>query len=566
MKRRVTAFVVALAAGAAAAEGDREWIDVRDLVGGESMSLRIELAVSSHPAGADLDGAHGIAGENALQARIGERDTHRGTSPDALTSLLAALPPTENVDVAYDAATRTLGCAPEGAAAVKRALADLRARLPGPIAVRLALSRDGEAVLRTEGHVAAAASSTFADAVDHRVVLAYEVELAQASSIADPILATLRTGASVSLCVTPLPGSRSAVVETVARTVTPSEPGAIDLGHPGFGRADRCETWFAELATTFRIESGRPSSVTWTGRDGARMSLEITATWTVPPPEGDPAVVVADLVGSQFAGFRNSLEKRVTDDAESRDRFPPLNAREFSAEGLIAAAFRDSDYVGKVRAAETILVLPESGNSTAAEQAESFCAAADRLMEAAQVDCIAVIVPEGAQVTVGGPLPAGAQVVASYSGSAVLGLPFCTTGGTERRYLADWDVEVAQSSRIPDPDLRSLPTGHFLDLEVRRDAVAVNLDLRRLERLERTSMQLAVGRESAGLQSDEVQKTSYIDSGLPAERVAIEKPVVASLAVAAVVPLGADGTGVLRRSAPSMLGRGQELVVVVRVR
>jgi hypothetical protein len=563
MRRPTVVLVVSLCAGAAAADGDKEWIDVRDLVPANVLRLRPDAPVSPRPLGLDASKSRRIAGEDAFLTAMREGDVRR-LDADSLTAILSALPPTAGVALEFDATTGALGCPAASAPAVAKTLADVRTRAPGPVALRVAFSRDGATLLRAEGHVTPGAAVVFADATERSVVADYNVEIAQAASIGDPILATLRSGASAEVCVTPLPDGRSAVVEAVARSVDPQGDATIDVGHPGFGAADRCETAFAELATTFRAANGRPCTVAWTGLDGARMALDVDAAWTAAPPPSEPAVVVSPFLGSRFGGFRTVREPAMHDDSSSPDAVVPAAVPEFSAEALLAAAFHDPAYAATVKSSGTALVLPASESRTAAQQFARLCAAADAMTAEAQVDCVAAIVPEGAQLAAGAPMPAGAWIVATYSGPALRGLPACCTGGTERRYLSDWDVEVAQSARIPDPRFEQLATGHFLDLDVGRDAVSVHLDLRRLERIDRREMALAVGRASQGVQAQ--SNEALLDPALPPERVAVEKPVVAQTSVAAIVPLGADGTGSLRRASPALFGVGRELVVAVRIR
>jgi hypothetical protein len=473
-----------------------------------------------------------------------------------------------SVSVGFDEKASAVTFAPADRVRVERALDDLRRRAPGPIALRVSLDRlaegrDGETLLAAEGHADPARTWVLAEAVERSVTSDFDVEIAQASSIGDPVLSILRTGVSAAICLTPMPDGASAVVEAVARSSRLLDDEPIALGHDGLGRADRCAVAFDELGACFRVENGRASEVTWTGRDGARMRLRVEARWKAPPAAGDPAVVVSPLFRSHFAGFRSvpAPAPRTETDASWRS----LDTRSTSLAELADIAFSEPVYLVSVKGGEGVAVLPAGESRTAAQQFQRLQSAADGLLRQSDVRCVALNVPAGAQASLDGALPEGAFVVASYEGPVLRGLPATATGGTDRRYLADWDVEVAQSARIPDPLLEPLGTGHLMNFTVHEDAFDLDLDLSRLDRVDRQEMRLAVGRAALGVQGDKGAAPNG-DPGLPEETVAVEKPVVAGVRVVESIPLGPDGTGSLRRSGGALLGRGRELVVLVRAR
>lgn len=568
--RRTAVVLLGLGLAGAAVAGEEGSLPVGDLMTRDGSVRRATGPVSSSPLGLDSS-VRRIAGEKRLiDSGLDDNCPPWFDGQSVCTALDAALGPDVN-PTGFDDKARAVTFAAGSRDAAAKALADLRERAPQPISLKVSIERwpdnpgiaGPETLLSAQAHADPARTLVLADAVERQVVADYSVEIAQASSIGDPILAILRTGASAELCLTPMPDGRTAVLETVTRVARPLDEAQIDLGHEGFGRADRCAVAFDEVAACVRIGNGRASETTWTGRDGARMVLRVEASWKLPPPPGDPAIVVSPLFRSAFMGF---VHVRGTDlpNQEEVDAWSALPERTTTADEIVATAFRDPLYVLSVKSREFVMALPSAAPLTSSQQFETMCDAAESRMKAARVECLAVNVPAGAAVSLDAPLPPGAFTVAAFSGTATLGLPLCSTGGTERRFLADWDVEVAQSARIPDPLFASAVSGHFLDLTPRERSVDVDLDLRRLERIDRQVIQLAVGRVSQGLQSE--KDAAYFDPTLPPERVAVEKPVVAQLHVAESVPLGADGTGSLRRTGGSLLGAGRELVVIVRVK
>jgi hypothetical protein len=569
--RRTAVVLLGLGLAGAAVAAEEGSLPIGDLMTRDGSVRRATRAVASSPLGVEFS-ARRIAGEQRLiDSGLDDNCPPWFDGQSVCTALDAALGPDVN-PTGIDEKARAVTFGAENRDAVAKALADLRERAPQPIALKVSIERwpdnpgiaGPETLLSAQAHADPARTLVIADAVERQVVADFDVEIAQASCIGDPILAILRTGASAEICVTPMPDGRTAVLETVTRVARPLEEAQIDLGHEGFGRADRCAVAFDEVAACVRIGNGRASETTWTGRDGARMVLRVEAAWTLPRAPGDPAIVVSPLFRSAFMGFVHMRGTDLPNEAEV-EAWGALPERTTGADEIVATAFRDPLYLLSVKSHEFVLTLPSAPPQSAAQQFERMCDAAESRMRAARVECLAVNAPAGAAVSFDTPLPQGAFTVAAFSGTATLGLPLCSTGGTERRFLADWDVEVAQSSRIPDPRLASMVTGHFLNLTPRERSVDVDLDLRRLDRMDRQLVQLAVGRVSLGIQAEKDQ-AAMTDPALPPERIAVEKPVVAQLRVAETVPLGADGAGSLRRGGGSFVGAGRELVVIVRVR
>ncbi len=569
--RRTAVVLLGIAIAGAALADEEGSIPIGDLLTRDGSVRRATRSVSSSPFGVEFS-ARRIAGEQRLiDSGLDDNCPPWFDGQSVCTVLDSSIGP-DAPRTGFDDKARAVTFAPENRAAVAAALADLRGRAPQPIALKVSIERwpggpgvaGPETLLAAQTHADPARTLVLADAVERQVVADYDVEIAQASSIGDPILAILRTGASAELCVTPMPDGRTAIVEAIARVARPLDEAQIDLGHDGFGRADRCAVAFDEVAACIRVGNGRASETSWTGRDGARMVLRVEAAWALPRPPGDPAIVVSPLFRSAFMGFAHvrGVDLPHQEEVDSWDALPE---RTTSADEIVATAFRDPIYLLSVQSREFVLTLPSAPPLSSAQQFERMCDAADSMMRAARVECLAVNAPAGAVVSLDAPLPAGAFAVAGFSGTATLGLPLASTGGTERRFLGDWDVEVAQSARIPDPLFSPVVTGHFLNLTPRERSVDVDLDLRRLDRMDRQTIQLAVGRGSQGIQSEKDQPV-LVDPALPPERVAVEKPVVAQMQVVESVPLGEGGSGSLRRAGGSLLGAGRELVILVRVR
>lgn len=576
--RRHLALAASIAfSGLAVAAEEESRLPVGDLLTRTGPAPRGVLAVSSAPD--RQDGARRrIAGEDGLMASASDDGAPPWFDSRTVCGAIDEMLGEGAQPTTFDDKTLSIGFAGADRDRVTRGLDDLRARVPQPITVKIELTRwtgrEGvtgpERILAAEVHADPARTVVVADAIERNVLDDYDVEIAQASSIGDPVLSILRTGVSSALCVTPMPDGRSAVIECLTRVARDLVGDPIDLGHAGYGDADRCEVAVEELGSVFRAENGRATEVAWTGRNGTRLVLRVEPSWKAAPASGSPAVVVSPLFQSGFWGFRHVPSTRMPHDEEV-EAWAKLDQRTASAEELVARAFPDAAYASRVRWNGSVLVLPADDAADAAVRLDAFSSAANAHLAAAHVTCVAVNVPAGAAVPAADPggsstiaLPPDSFLVASFEGPAVLGLPLTSTGGTERRYVCDWDVEVAMSSRTPDPQFMPLSTGHFLTLTPRKDSADVDIELRRLDAMVRHTILLADGRRSMGVQGD--KDNTATDPSHAEVHVAVEKPRVAGMHAVGTIPLGADGTGTMRQSAAALCGPGRELVVFVRVR
>jgi len=430
----------------------------------------------------------------------------------------------------------------EDAQAVRAAVAALRKAGPPVVQLDVALDtvdEDGESasLFTVAGVAQPGLPHVFADAMTSHVLTDYEVEIAQACVIANPVIQIRRTGTSLLTRVHPLPNGEQAVVEAVMRVAVPLPDQPIDLGHPGFGDLDRCLTGYEETAVAFLAENGKPSEQLWTGREGRAMRFTFTATWAA--PEQGERLLWSSLLDRPIAGFKNVNRRLLLPDQIGDEEGPGTTTR-FAPQRVFAG--------------------PDGAQRGGAMQLE---------LEV-------LLVPAGVAVEPGQPLPDGAREVARARAHVIAGLPACFNASQEQLYLLDWDVEVAQAARVPDPYVGALDAGHFLQATfLQRGAhgtVALDLQLRRLSVIDRIVMPLDVAQSSAGVQGDIRRAGSgggstgsiYTAPSMPQDTVAIERPQVRSLRITSQVPLGSDGTGMLRRSARGFTGEAKDLVVVVR--
>ena len=257
-----------------------------------------------------------------------------------------------------------------------------------------------------------------------------------------------------------------------------------------------------------------------------------------------------------------------------------VETRESRASDFLTEATRGRDARADVVTGAGVVVL---GGNDAAAAREALLASFDRDLRPAEVEVVLLDAPAGAEPGTGGKAPEGAKEIARVSGPVLQGLSACFLGTEAMAYLQDHDVEVAQSAHIMDPQVNSTVDGHFLNLLVPRTTegvagqVVLDLQLVRLERMETAVipvLPLEYRRSLYGTTSvvaDGVSRSGDATIPVPTApptrvKYAVEKPVVREVRVQARVPLGADGTAWLRRSAASYLGDGRDILVTVRVK
>ncbi len=160
--------------------------------------------------------------------------------------------------------------------------------------------------------------------------------------------------------------------------------------------------------------------------------------------------------------------------------------------------------------------------------------------------------------------------MAQVASSVIVGKSVTFSGQREFRYVRDWDVEVAQSSRMPDPKVVILRHGYHVDARVlvavdgALRAVALRTRVARLDRVDTVDALLSRVSRAGGV-ADKSGSTSPAIV-LPQDVVNVESPVLRHHSLSAVMRLDAKGSAVLRRAAPRLLGKGRDLVVLIQVK
>lgn len=498
---------------------------------------------------------HVVSGEGHLLRSAGGDDGERQPifGEQTLLDVLAALVP--SAQGAFRV-TRAGGSyfvrarrAPE---LLESGLATIRAALPPTLTVSVRLERvvDGQATAL----LSAVESVGFGDLavvgdLEHSTAIGdLAVEIAQSSMTSDPQVVAVTHGASVLLRARPLPGRLAAVVEVVARSVAPFQGKPMPNASVS-GSVDRIGSRIDQAGLCFRVDRGADSAHEWAALDGSRLRLSCRVDWPGAEPTPIAPLLCSPLLRQPILGFRGSRDAEAEQPAES------YAVADFVNEEFEWAADRGEIPVRRFDApgseAPVLHFAGDEGQRLAARIADRI----DQLLAPRRITV------EVFDVAAGGQADAAARRW-QFSGPVLVGLPSCYASSREQTFVRDWDVEVAQSARMPDPQVSLCEEGWFATAKLQPP------DARGERRVELTLDVLAlreVRQRTIVLSPPLVGTTADAKIELPQEQVTLEEPVTRVLAFDTALALDAQGTAEQRRVASGLLGDGRELLVRVRV-
>ncbi|MHC4899692.1 MAG: hypothetical protein ACYTGW_21580 [Planctomycetota bacterium] len=438
-------------------------------------------------------------------------------------------------------------------------LSQLRRQLPPRIALEVDLERHSgagrETLMHVRQSVRAGSTVTFGDLVTRRILRDYDVEIAQSAAIANPIVGELATGACLAVRPRVVPGRGELLIEAFARVAGDAKAPPIETLQDDIGPIDRAARQLDECGVAMRVPRGARRSVEWTAANGDRLRLTCAASWedTQPGPRSGTVVRCRGLFHKGVAEFR-------TDSFE-----PDEKPAAFAAEAAFNRAGAESVLViaGKKNATVAIVVTGAKADQIDADVASRLT----RTLGTAELEISLLDLAAGVEL---GDTDKQGTALARIMSPVILGRSVAFSGRTEMRYLHDWDAEVAQSSRIPDPKVRVLRHGYHVDARViadgsgRLDAVALDASVVRLARIDLRRATLSRQIRAGGVPD----KSGTISPSivLPKDVAGIESPVLHRHSVSTMLQLDEKGTAVMRRAAPRLLGKGRDLVVIVRVK
>jgi len=440
---------------------------------------------------------------------------------------------------------------------VSAALQELRQRLPAAVKFELELRRhdhQGELVLlRRTVDCVSGRLQVISELTQSMALGGFEVEVAEGAVIANPQMLPRQHGAMVVLRPYLSPSAGELLVEILVRIAEPIDEEVIELGHPGFGAIDRLSRRVGEMAGLLRCSSGATTERHWSGPLGTRYSLQLRPRWSqrrALSPGGHELEYAVDF--PQLAGFR-------TLSVRPEGLEGPLEQR-----GLCEAVQLEFAGMAPLLAIEpledggVLVALDEAARSMRHLVAAHLAAApAGPHIELSFFD-----VPAGGQAEA-----ASARKIGGMTADLVVGSWYCATAYRDRSVLADWEVEIAQSARIPTPITRRVHDGLFVNMRWQRGKLEIDGEYSR--RREDDSQELPLNVAMAVVATSKSPKNGrlvddHVDATfLPQDRVRIEKPIVHRAPFAALLDVQADAVVAVRQST-GLFGSDRELLITAR--
>ncbi|MFK7741559.1 MAG: hypothetical protein AB8H80_14670 [Planctomycetota bacterium] len=501
---------------------------------------------------------HAIAGEGYLLARTRRDDFSLQQTPlfseDTLIRTLVELRGVDDGNIDLMRLGERVSLESNTPELVQAAVAELRSALPRQARCRVKLERimDGETTVLLSGTENFVNGETLVLGEVERASLVtdVDVEIAQASSMGNPVVTDVTYGASAALRVRPVRGSDDALVEVVVRTTSPfrGQPLPPTLS---IGRFDRLAHEIDEAGFVFRVGGVDDKVQEWTADDGSLLRLSCGVDLAGAANETSN-VIMSPLMQAPVVGFRSSRYGELEDLQEVLPVAKLVAARVQAAGDGGMGSLRP---IGDIGAEGSLLYAK---GDAARDAAQRIFRRVDEMLQSVAIELEVLSVPVGSDVAWQRDLPAGAKILHRMSVYGVMGLPVCCSSGHERTFLRDWNCEVAQAARIADPVTGLCEDGWFVTAKPMADSsgALTKLDLA-LEIVD------FVGLEALELPIASRKHASTADNEVVLERevVAVERARTRSLEIYSGLTLDDQGCAVVRRSARRLLGDGRELVV-----
>ena len=389
---------------------------------------------------------------------------------------------------------------------------------PAPVALeyRLTDAAGATAILAGSESVIPGVPKVLSDYRRRSVVMDFDVEIAQQSDIADPVLGLQYAGNSLALELLPVPGVGYRAELCLVSTGF-GEDDAISTGYYAIDGKDRLRQELAELGVTTVLRPGVPASIRLPGLRGQEQVLFLQVEGAVPAPHFQAG-------SAAFASVVPTLAAR--EDYSSLVAELELGGDTWSSE---------DGYLG--------FAGPEA-------QAQAEEAAARARAAARMVRYELEVTLEGSN---------GSAGAWSLVAESVADQPLRFAQGQLGHALFDWDVEVACTARIADPVFETLFSGVQGSLAVNEDGqVELGLDLRRVEHGHSVLLQLSG--ERPGMLGHEGPAPA-----MPGDRVAVERPEQARMYVEGVFEPDSQGVVRVVRGSSQFLPGGAELRLELKV-
>jgi hypothetical protein len=389
-----------------------------------------------------------------------------------------------------------------------------------PLIVNYRMMANGVEVLAGREAISLGNAVALTDSRRLSEILDFDVEIASGAGILDPVIGQQYSGSSLALEALPIPGlGWQMEVALVHSTTAPGE--LIDDGYAQMDGKMRLIEHVAECGLTTVVQTGKTVSLELANLGPGKVILEMQIEGAIPP-------LSQQLAEDLFLVTAPTLA-RSSAWAKHLATFEEQSIMWSNSQGYMAFEGENAKAVADLAAQATA-----------------------QLAQAVHLDVSVQTIRDGVE-----------EAPATMRFAALQNMPVKFAQGTVRDALVDWDVEVAQVSRVADPyfiNLFSGAQGKFTS-RVRADGkLEVDLDLTfavvELGEPRRIRLSAAAGGE-----------TGYDGKvpASPAQDLALETPEVGELRFQGTYVADDTGRIMLVRSANALLGEATRLRLVLQV-
>ncbi len=385
----------------------------------------------------------------------------------------------------------------------------LRASLPQPVKFNFRLNdAQGAIVASATRSIQPVNPTVFSASTGHHVVTEFDVEIAQSAVLAAPRHGLLFEGSSFGVRLVPVPGKGWLAEVALSLSQLPDDDQPLDTGYTAIRGKTRLAQSFLEFGGVIPLDGENSAAIKLPGLPGGRgMSLEIQVVGKAPS-------------GLHRAGRLVCLDL-------------PLLALDPALDGYLEDLITSADWASS----EGLFVLHAGDGEL---QIEEVLAAAS-----GQAEVVYRLER----------LFEGRESMPVLESPGIAGLPLTFASGTAFDALVQWDVEIAQSARVADPNFSRPASGVF----GRILAVAGPGGISHSEVSVRWANAAVTGSRALHLaEGQPLGGTDFSSSVLPMQRVDVD------LLSQSELPLewsGPGGETTMRQSAPSGLGMGKEVTL-----
>ncbi len=510
------------------------------------------LATVDFPSGRRMAGELGVGhGYPERDAVVPESVAFPLLSMDALASILQELGSVDASKLHALQGGEHLLVREEDAAVVARLCRELEAAMPPEVRCEFEVTvrtRDEARVVMRREVLARSGQRAWGSAVeDSMAVTDFEVEIAQDATAGNPVVQRVMSGAMVAVRPLVLAGDPRGFFEVLLRIVERGDEGLVDLGETTSGSLDRAHQRVRELGVVLSARVGETVTHRFAGLDGSAVELRMTPRWAGLPATGS-------VGGRDFEYAPQWLDYRGYRSVDlDAAQWVELGAFEPDRLSFSESLERSRVAFWKAGPSEGAVAVGD-----AAVQLRLFQQARHAELSPVVVRVVAYDAAAGQDPAADGTMAAANRLasaeVATLSGSWV-----AATSYEEFSIVGDWDVEVAQGSRIGDPKVRRRAVGAALNLRCTNAGVEIEGELSTRGPIESRRMRIGQGKVgTASAKSSDAP--SYV---VPPEVVTIESVKRSRQPLQIRLPLRRDQPAVFRATTP-FLPQGRELVVTAQ--